>query len=739
MVYPTLTHKWAFPTEHEREIFSTIVYEIFYDRILLLSIISVLLSFALTSIFFENKIVFAFILSSVTLIGILLLLMPIFIKPWDMVLSNKRLILRHRYWFSGRFTTVKAMFVEHLESEKVTPRIKIWSLLLGFFILQTFSIVLIDFGFTASLPFPIYLSLLLLFGGILGITSQFQSDIEVIVKLFFSPFFEVALILGFATLLLALGLIIFSLPHRKIMTLMTIGGHRIQLNAGIPEELSNLVFAVGRSHNVLTKVETKFKWDIPLLEDEKILSYGRVGLINRRTQIVGILSLLLVMQSLDSFYNIFVNPGISTLIIFLIQIINLTAILLMIAFSKRYHRIIATNHRLLFQEERINVSGLWGKRIYEYSDLQKKHLQGFIVSRFTGITFTSLLGLILLIGMALLLFIISQSILLLYICIFIIVLYLLFNYKAFTKLEFQALSGFQHRLEYSLPLIIDRIAHQIENYDWLYDLMFANILTSENIIKLCNDIRSVNDPIRKIAHEEISDIHEEHFFSVSEPRLHTWNKIGPAPFIRTGIITGSFLALVGIYLVFPHLNSSFQIPFILLAVLMTFIVGLRRYILFTYTLVITSSRIFLVRQKIPRKIAKLFGVLPEWSLHEAPREHILSTSFRYIVPPGNLLKFLFNSGLFSIIIIVLQNQASLEAYLTNEIINIVLFFVYLILIFFIPLWISQLIGIIPRYSLLLYTRFNNLQIPYFKDLSTFSNVFGEQLEIFVENDQIIRI
>jgi len=183
----------------------------------------------------------------------------------------------------------------------------------------------------------------------------------------------------------------------------------------------------------------------------------------------------------------------------------------------------------------------------------------------------------------------------------------------------------------------------------------------------------------------------------------------------------------------------FQIPFILLAVLMTFIVGLRRYILFTYTLVITSSRIFLVRQKIPRKIAKLFGVLPEWSLHEAPREHILSTSFRYIVPPGNLIKFLFNSGLFSIIIIVLQNQASFEAYLTNEMINIVLFFVYLILIFFIPLWISQLIGIIPRFSLLLYTRFNNLQIPYFKDLSTFSNVFGEQLEIFVEKDQIIRI
>ena len=100
------------------------------------------------------------------------------------------------------------------------------------------------------------------------------------------------------------------------MTLKSTGGHQVQLNTGIPAELSNLVYAVGREHNVLTKKDTRFKWDIPLLEDEEIISYGRIGFIDRRAQLLAILSLLLVIQSMDMLINLLLMPTLFSFAVF---------------------------------------------------------------------------------------------------------------------------------------------------------------------------------------------------------------------------------------------------------------------------------------------------------------------------------------------------------------------------------------------------------------------------------------
>lgn len=741
MAYPPLTRQWTFPSIHEREIYKTIVYEIFYERILFWFFISSFIAFSLN--YLQNTDYFiGFIFFIIIFTAIFFLFMPIFIKPWDIVLSNKRFILRHRYWFSGRFTTVKTLFLLQLESENVTPRIKVGSLLLGFFILQTFSVVLIEYGFTLNLPLPLFIGLFFVIGRLFGITNQFESDIKDLVELLFSPFLEFALLFGFISLFISLGLIIFSLPYRKVMQLQTTGGHRLQLNAGIPADLSNLVYAASRKHKVLTKQETKFKWDMPLLEDEEIRSYGRVGLIDRKVQILSILSLLIVFQSIDLFLNLITSTNntsfLSFIIIFFVNLFNLTTIILSILFSKRYHRIIATNHRLLFQEERNNVSGLWGKRVYKYSDLQKKHLQGYKVERFTGMTFTSIVIVIMLILFTIFLYNFSKSYVLLLISALITILYVIYSYKAYTRLEFQAISGFAHILNYQLPLILERIAHKIEDVDWIYNLIFANILTEKDIVQLCNDIRDNQIPVKTIDERKGESISEDHFLNLEEPKLHRWQKIGPAPYIRIGIILGFLSAFIAILFIYPILDSSSQIPFFLLSMILLTIISLRRLILFTYTLIITPNRVFLVKQKIPRTIAKFFGVLPEWALHEVRKDQILSTQFRFLVPRGNIIKFLFNSIIFTGLSISILKFDYFQIYISSEIIIIILFLISILFVLLLPIWISQFISLIPRFSLLIFTRFDFMFMPYFKKLKTFSNVLGEQFDIYVENDQIFR-
>ncbi|MHA2103523.1 MAG: hypothetical protein ACW981_08830 [Candidatus Hodarchaeales archaeon] len=423
---------------------------------------------------------------------------------------------------------------------------------------------------------------------------------------------------------------------------------------------------------------------------------------------------------------------------FLVNVFNLTTIVLSILFSKRYHRIIATNHRLLFQEERNNVSGLWGKRVYKYSDLQKKHLQAYKVARFTGITLTSIIIVILLAIFAIFLFNSTKSIEMLSLCVFIIISYLIYSYKAFTRLEFQAISGFSHVLDYQLPLFIERIAHQVEDVDWVYNLIFANILTEDSIIKLCNDIRDNKTPVKNIDSEKGESINEDHFLNLEEPKLHRWQRIGPAPFIRIGIIVGFVVSLLAIFSIYTMMNPVFHLPFIFSSVMLLIIISLRRLILFTFTLIITPSRIFLVRQKVPRTVAKFFGVLPEWALHEVRKDQVLSTQFKFVIPKGNISKFFFNSVLFIFLGLIILNFGNLTSFVSFEILEITQFLVALFFVLIIPFWISQLINLIPRFSLLIYARFDAMIMPYFKKLRTFSNVLGEQFDIYVENDQIYR-
>ena len=64
------------------------------------------------------------------------------------------------------------------------------------------------------------------------------------------------------------------------MVLSTMGGHRLHLNAGVEEELTDLLYAVGRKHRI-KESKGKWRWDIPLLDDEEIVTYARIGLIER--------------------------------------------------------------------------------------------------------------------------------------------------------------------------------------------------------------------------------------------------------------------------------------------------------------------------------------------------------------------------------------------------------------------------------------------------------------------------
>ncbi len=193
----------------------------------------------------------------------------------------------------------------------------------------------------------------------------------------------------------AFALVIFGLPRRRQMLLSTTGGHKLSLSTGIPQELTNLLYAVGRKQR-FKDTSSEWRWDLPLFDDEEVRTEASIGLIQRKSQVIGLFALILFIDSLDQFVTIILHPSFSNLIIFMLKILDLIFIWFALVFAKKYRRIIATSHRLLFQEEMIEVSGLWGKRIYSYRDSPYDFIKGFTYSNFSALQYDAVLGLLIL-------------------------------------------------------------------------------------------------------------------------------------------------------------------------------------------------------------------------------------------------------------------------------------------------------------------------------------------------------
>ncbi|MFX0093789.1 MAG: hypothetical protein ACFFBD_18700, partial [Candidatus Hodarchaeota archaeon] len=432
MAYPFLDIDWTNPMPDERLVYKKKVIEIYLTRLGVLGFFSLILYILayLTE--------FYFLIAIPNLI--LILLLPLFINPWDIVLSDKRLILRKRYWFIGRFSTVTSANLYKVESQRISPRLKVIPITLGFLIIESFSLILIEYAITRVKPLPVILEIILLLWRIFNISQPIDENIDALTEVIYQPFLPIALFVGLSTLFVGLVLILLGLPYRTTFHLTLESGHAISINAGVPRELTTLIYSVSRIRRIQPKVRY-WKKRAPLLEDEKLLGTAKVALVSHRTQLLAILSLYFVLVSYSQFIDFLVEGRDLGWLILLIYLINALVIIFAFRFAKKYRNIIATTERLIFEDEYSNVSGIWGRRIYQYADLPYKFIQGFKTTNFTTISIYSILAAILIFLIGLLVSVQSSDSFIFFFTLFILILFLIWQYKIYTTFQIITVGG----------------------------------------------------------------------------------------------------------------------------------------------------------------------------------------------------------------------------------------------------------------------------------------------------------
>lgn len=684
------------------------VVEIYYTRI------SVFFFLILLSLPFSfDYLSFVVLLSAI----FMLVFYPLFLRPWELVLSNKRLVLRHQYWNIARFSTQISFNLSHLDSQRITPRIKLIPITLGFGVISGFAIPLIEFSMTSALPTPLLLSILLIFARNISLIGDLNNTREEILFFAFNPFLELSIFFGFVSLIIGIIFIIFGLPRKTKMILSTTGGHKLTLDAGIDETLTDLLFAVSRKHRI-KDAKLKNDWSLPLLDDEYVKTQGHVGFIERKTQILGLLGLVIFFDSLDSVVFLILHPSVQNVLLFIIKMFNLLFIWFSISLSKKHRRIIATNHRLLYQEERREISGLWGKRIYQYNDLPYKYIQGFTYSKFSGIRVSSLFGVFIIMLLTSAIIDTYQSSFMIGFTTFLIFGYILFNYKTFTTLSFSSIGGDKIELFYQLPVFLAYVSHRIEEKDWLYDKIFPNILSEQDVADICNTIREVRDP-----KEGLVDSHEikvNVFIDKSDQNFGEWNKLRPFRFARESAFLGSFFSLAIVAYATTWIADIFQLIFIVFALVVIVFVLLTNIVFKHRTLMILKNRLFFIEQILPRKVAQLFGVLPERSINEVELKHVLVSNFQFMF--GTTLNRLARVFLgITLLGYLIFKEQEFFIFLEPVYRDLLIMVLTLMLIGLITPFIRLIFENIPRYGLKIYTRFGHIQMPYMKDLDRFQH------------------
>ena len=267
---PNLNINWTNPLPNERLVYKTRVIEVFGSRILFLIFFFVVL----TTVSFWTSIYVILLLP----IFIFVVLFPLFVSPYDIVLSDKRLILRKRYWFSGRFSTIQSINLYYVESQKFFPRLKVIPLTIGFIIIESFSLLLIQYALTQIPPLPLFFEIIIFLAKLLGLIDPIQPNIDNVINIIYTPLLPIATIIGIFSLFVGILLVIFGLPYRTSFNLSLLSGHDLNINAGVPRKLTTLIYSVSRVKPVQKKTDF-WKLDIPLLEGEIIKRRVKIALV----------------------------------------------------------------------------------------------------------------------------------------------------------------------------------------------------------------------------------------------------------------------------------------------------------------------------------------------------------------------------------------------------------------------------------------------------------------------------
>ncbi|MCH8906100.1 MAG: hypothetical protein IH840_03340 [Candidatus Heimdallarchaeota archaeon] len=135
---------------------------------------------------------------------------------------------------------------------------------------------------------------------------------------------------------------------------------------------------------------------------------------------------------------------------------------------------------------------------------------------------------------------------------------------------------------------------------------------------------------------------------------------------------------------------------------------------------ILKNRLFFIEQILPRKVAQLFGVLPERSINEVELKHVLVSNFQFMF--GTTLNRLARVFLgITLLGYLIFKEQEFFIFLEPVYRDLLIMVLTLILIGLITPFIRLIFENIPRYGLKIYTRFGQIQMPYMKDLDRFQH------------------
>jgi hypothetical protein len=475
------------------------------------------------------------------------------------------------------------------------------------------------------------------------------------------------------------------------------------------------LFGVARKEKIRESAQ-EWSFEIPLLEDEKVRFNARLGVVDKKTQIMGIFALFLFLNSLPGLIALIGVYSLPNLIILVLRLVGFLFILFTIRFAKRFYRIIVTDHRVLFQQERQGISGLWGRRIFMHTDLPLSMLQGFSVSHFSGISVSGIVSSLILLITGIFFYYTFTDPFYLLLGGLGFGLVLAITYRTTSEINFLTQTGEQIRFGYHLPGIISWVSHRLEKYR-LYNFLFPNILNEDKILGLLNSCRGIIPTLEEQPQKSQHKIEYHNFLAPTEEEKAVWRKFGPQAFYRISLLMAVILSLLCIPFTFYYLlelDPNLFIPFIILSLCGILVVSLRKLVTVYRTLVVTEEkqqkRVLFIEEVIPRKIARIFGVLPESYIYEIGGKSIIGTKHNLITGDLGLKKLLTSSTILVGMTLTIFGIKALIQDVGYQ--NLFLFFVGLGVILCVPGWIHGLFRIIPRYHLHLQGNFFALRIPF---------------------------
>ncbi|MDH5401556.1 MAG: hypothetical protein OEY49_03615 [Candidatus Heimdallarchaeota archaeon] len=299
--------------------------------------------------------------------------------------------------------------------------------------------------------------------------------------------------LGISFIFLGIIMILITIPRRHRLQIRVRHGNDFLINAGIPPSFWRNCYSSLYSEVMKDAPKEYARWNFPWLQGEKV--EGTADL-EQTIYINRILSIFAVAAGTyrvwarinDRGTSFFENDFIFWVIIAVTDVI---IAFLAIIFSKKKNEMLVTNKRIIFAREMIDISGAFGKRLYQISDIKRDDIAGFTFRKIK--VFSPIYVVITLISFGFILGLYTQmSFIVLIISFFLIISIASFITQTYVEFNLTTKGGELWHMRHQLANPMTIIRRIVGEENRLINSIFANRLEEKEVIDIAQIIRATD-------------------------------------------------------------------------------------------------------------------------------------------------------------------------------------------------------------------------------------------------------